>query len=311
MEDNNGVESGKLLADDAEVETDDDGVEEYAELQDEEGSNLLTEDALRLRGITGKEGVRLDVDGVLGVAMRAVSASGRGRRSLRNRILGILVARVKELVTGMGVMANGGMLARRGMAVIMRLRSVAVISGVGAVSGVAGASGDNLLDADIGLALVLVLDVPLSTVVQEEDEHDGSHGDGGRPGVSIPALGHADARGGADLLVGGVKKVDKSRSDDDAGTEVASEEVDIARNAQARNASSKNREESGQRRSGQDDEQGRDAKADTTIVVVRRGIHVADHSARVGSLKIDAVGIEGHGGRGGDNVGRHVCQLTL
>lgn len=46
VEDDDRVQGVELLADDAEVQTDDDGVEEDTKFEDQEGRNLLAEDAL-------------------------------------------------------------------------------------------------------------------------------------------------------------------------------------------------------------------------------------------------------------------------
>lgn len=113
----------------------------------------------------------LDVDRVLAgvVAAGRVSSRRDGSGSAR-RDLGVLVARVKELVTGMSVMANTGRLARGTVAAVVRFESVAVISGVGAIGGMARAGGDHLLDADVRVgALVLLFDVPFSAEVHQED----------------------------------------------------------------------------------------------------------------------------------------------
>ena len=317
MENNDRIQGVELLANDAEVQADDDAMEEHAKLEDQKGSDLLAEDALRSGRVTCEESMRLDVNKILAVVMRAVvgAGGGGGVGSTSGSLAGVLVTGVQELVAGVGVVAaDGGLLARRVVVeVIVALGGVTVVGGVSAVGGVARAGGDDLLDGDVGVVgtLVLLLDVPLSAEVEEEDEHDRSHGDGGRPGVGVPALGHADARGGADLIVGRVEQVDESRGNDDAGTEVAGKQVDIAGDAETGDASSQDREESGQGRSGQDDEEGRDTQADTTIVVVGRLVKIADNGTGVCGVEVDKVGVEGLRGRVGDDVGRHVCHVTL
>lgn len=76
------------------------------------------------------------------------------------------------------------------------------------------------------------------------------------------------------------------RSNDDTGTKVASEEVDIEWNMKTRYSLSDDGKERAEGRDDTDDEDGRDSSAEVAVVFVLRSIDEADHVARVGSCKL-------------------------
>lgn len=86
--------------------------------------------------------------------------------------------------------------------------------------------------------------------------------------------------------------LDESSSDNDAGSEVTSEEVDKERNSQLLGSGRDDREESDGRRNDQDDEESGDASTEPAVVFVLTSVHVANDIPLVGCVEVNVVGIE-------------------
>lgn len=153
---------------------------------------------------------------------------------------------------------------------------------------------------------VLELDVALRPEIEEEDHHDGGEDDGGTPGILGPAARHADAGLGPYLAVRWIQKMDKGGSDDDAGAEVASEEVDVEGDMETGDAFGDDGEEGCAGGDDHDDEEGGDAGTELAIVFVGGGGDGADDIARVGGCEVDIGGVEVCGS---EFVGRHCSRV--
>lgn len=90
--------------------------------------------------------------------------------------------------------------------------------------------------------------------------------------------------------------MDESRCDNNTGTELLGEEVDIERNAETRSSLSDHREECGNRGDDTDNKDGGDTRTELTIVVIAGGIDVADYLCWIGCCEVDIVRVEGHFG---------------
>lgn len=89
--------------------------------------------------------------------------------------------------------------------------------------------------------------------------------------------------------------LDEGGCDDDTGTEVAGEEVDIDIDLEPFDASGDDREEGKEEGSQKDDEDGRDSSAEAAIVRILTCVQEADDIARVCGGQVDLVGVEvGH-----------------
>lgn len=196
VEDKHGVERGKLLPCRAEVEPDDDRVENDAKLEDKKGGNLGLKGAL-LCALQ-----HLFADGRLGMLAPLglwVRVGGGGDVARRGRGLVALLALGRGEDVG-GV--DGAELALRRHAA----RDVALHVGhlvevvqelvVEAVRvGALCALGDEAFDVDVPVRhAVLGLDVALGGQVHAEDDDDGGEADGWGPGVGGPAARHACER---------------------------------------------------------------------------------------------------------------------
>lgn len=137
-----------------------------------------------------------------------------------------------------------------------------------------------------------LLNVPLSSKIQQEGEHDGGHGDGRHPAEVGPVARHAYAGRGAYGVVGRVEQVDEGGGDDDAGAEVAGEEVDVEGGLEAADAGGEDGEDGGGGGGDEDDEDGRDAGTQAAVVIVALGVEVADDVAGIGGREVDASGVE-------------------
>ena len=236
MEDEDDVEGAELVAGDAQVEADDDGVEDDAEFEDEKGGDLLPEgQASGFRGAVLELGV--EVESVVGDA-------------------------------GLGCGAWG----------------IDFFA--------ASAIGDGALDVLVRAEAVFGLDVALCSKVEEEDEHDGCEYDGGGPGIQRPISRHAHAGVGSNLAVCGVQEVDEGGGDDDAGAEVAGEEVDVDGDAETWDSFSHDGEKGCAGGYDHDDEEGGYAGAELTVVFIAGGFDEADDIAWVGGCEVDVGGVE-------------------
>ena len=97
MEDDDGVEDGELVAGGAQGQADDDRVEDDAELEDQEGCDLLLERTLRRQAVAA---YRRGLAGVaeFGFGGRVVGRVGVGGRAAGQRA--VLLAGVQSLVVG-------------------------------------------------------------------------------------------------------------------------------------------------------------------------------------------------------------------
>ena len=86
--------------------------------------------------------------------------------------------------------------------------------------------------------------------------------------------------------------LDKGRGNDDAGTKVAGEEVDIDVDAQASHAGRDDGKERGGGGYNEDHKEGGDAGTQATVVLIPAGIDVADNGGRVSRVEVDAGGVE-------------------
>ena len=227
MEDEDDVQGGELVPRDAQVQTDDDGVEDDAELEDEEGGDLLAEGLFAGEGVFGGGGV---------VFLEALFEGGEGG-------------------------ALGGLFVRGGAG-----------GGLGIGVVVLAVGGDGAFDVLVPCHAVCGFHVALCAEVQQKDQHDCHQHDCRGPGVDRPVPRHAHAGRRTDLHVGRVEEVDKRCSDDDAGTEVASEQVDVERDAEAGDALGDDGEEGCGRRADEDDEEGGDACSQLAVVLVASGL---------------------------------------
>ena len=142
--------------------------------------------------------------------------------------------------------------------------------------------GDGILDVLLGAHTVLHLDVALGSKVEEKDEHDGCEDDGGTPGILRPVPRHTHAGLRSDLAVCRVQEVDEGGGDDDAGAEVAGEEVDVDGDAETGDSFGHDREEGCAGGYDHDDEEGGYAGAELAVVFVVGGVEGADDIAWVG-----------------------------
>ena len=226
MEHDHGVEGVELGAHHAEVQADDDGVEDDAELEDQEGGDLLLEGAVARCFVYAVGFVAFGTEFLL------VEARGCG--------------------CGCGFdVGPGGFLARR---VLVNVATGAINAGV-------RCTGHGFLHVRVILKPILDLDIALCREIEEEDHDDGGQDDGWTPGIVGPMARHANACVGSDLAVCRVQEVDECRGDDDAGPEVAGEEVDIERDVELGDALGDDGEEGYGGGEDEDDEQGRDAGA--------------------------------------------------
>ena len=263
MEDEDGVEGAELGADDAEVEPDDDGVEDDAELEDEEGGDLL------LEGEAGAVGVEAGVPALFDV-LEALGVAGHGDGDVRSG-------------TSPGV--------GRGRSRFALVGDVAVLD-----------ARDGALDVLLGAVAILQLNIALRPKIEQENQHHSRKNNSRAPGIAGPAARHADAGVGSDLAVSRVEEVDEGGGDDDAGAEVAGEEVDVEGDAEAGDALGDDGEEGGAGGDDHDDEEGGDAGAELAVVVVGGGGDGADDVAGVGGGEVDVGGVEVCGA---EVVGRH------
>lgn len=224
MKHEDDVQGAEFVARDPQVEPNDDGVEYDAELQDQEGGDLLPE---------------------------CGSAS-------------FSVAEFEFVVEAFVLRADDGPVARH-IAVFSVFRG-----------------GDCALDVFFRAVAVFGLDVTFRTKIEEKDQHDGSEHDGGTPRILRPIPRHAYARLGPDLAVCWVQEVYESGSDNDAGPEVTGEEVDIDGDAEAGYSFSDDGEESCAGGYDHDDEEGRDAGAESAVVLIVSRVKGADDIAWVG-----------------------------
>ena len=134
-----------------------------------------------------------------------------------------------------------------------------------------GGDGDGALNVLLDIDAVFDLDEALGAKIHEKDDHDGGEDDGGTPGVLGPITRHADAGLGTDFAVGGVEEVDEGGGDDDAGAEVAGEEVDVEGDTEAGDALGHDGEEGCAGGDDHDDEEGGDAGAELTVVFIVGG----------------------------------------
>ena len=286
-------------------------MEDNTKLEDQECNNLLTECALLRSHLTPDA---FNVDSVWSqFDCGRTGASGyMASRALEDRVI-VLVGRMQELMRALGLRSPTGawvsVLDSIGLGAIVSIGARLLgVGGQGRRRRVAGCDGT----FDVGVSeSIFLLNVPFGAEVEEEDQHDRRHGNGRRPRVLGPAASHADAGRRADLIVGGVEEVNEGRRDDDAGTEVAGEQVDIARYSETRYAGGEDREEGQEGRRDEENEDGRDTGADAAIELVAAPIHVADDVSGVGRIEIDAVGIEGAIGSGIVNVGHCRGELLV
>ena len=166
MEDEHGEQDRELATGRAQVQPDDDRVEDNAELEDEEGCDLLAE-------------------GRLGGQLLRVLRGG----------LDVALLRLPGLLRGDGGVEVLVLVARVQLVVAQRRVALARLVGDNAL--------DVLLGV---MQVVLVIDVALGTEVHQEDEHDRDQGDGWRPRVGRPTFRHADTGVGADLTIGRVEE---------------------------------------------------------------------------------------------------------
>ena len=142
--------------------------------------------------------------------------------------------------------------------------------------------GDGALDVLLWTQAVFRLDVALRSEIHEEDEHDGCEDDCGTPGILRPISRHAHARVGSNLAVCWVQEVDEGGGDDDAGTEVAGEKVDVVGDAETGDSFSQDGEEGCAGGYDHDDEEGGYAGTELTVVFIFGGVEGADDIAWVG-----------------------------
>lgn len=96
--------------------------------------------------------------------------------------------------------------------------------------------------------------------------------------------------------------LDEGGSNDDAGTEVAGEEVHIDVDTQPSHTSSQDGEERGSGRYNEDHKEGGYAGTQATVVLVDAQAEVADNVSRVGSVEVDIGGVEISGHDEGEKV---------
>ena len=213
MEDEDGVEGAELIPCDAEIESDDDGMEDDAEFEDQKGGDLLLE----------------------------FEPTG----------LGVIV--FDFLVQGFFV-------------ITFRFDTRFIGSSLDILSVSFGR--DDILNIRPGASAVLDLNVTLRDEVEEEDEHDHREDDGGNPRVLRPTAGHSHACGGTYFAIGRVQEVDEGGGNDDAGTEITSEEIDVGWDTKTWDAFGDDGEEGSAGGDDHDDEEGGDTRAESAIVFI-------------------------------------------
>jgi hypothetical protein len=176
VEDDDRVEGVELGAGSAQVQADDDGVEDDAEFEDQEGRDLLAEGAL-------------------------FDLHGRRRDAVLLRI-GLEVLRCREILQRLR-RGNGGVEVLVLVAAVQlvvgeraaRVSPVGVAMGMGMsrALGLARMVSDDSVDGRAVTEAILPVDVLLRAKVHEEDQSDGGENNGRTPRVVSPVTGHAHA----------------------------------------------------------------------------------------------------------------------
>ena len=86
--------------------------------------------------------------------------------------------------------------------------------------------------------------------------------------------------------------MNESGGDDYSGAEVAGEEVDVERDLEPSDAHRKDGEEGDGGGDNENDEDGGDASAEPAIVVIGRGVEVAEYRIQICSVEVDSLGVE-------------------
>ena len=252
MEDEHSVEGIEFLSRDTEVQSDDHGVEYHAELEDQEGGDLLLE-----RAVAGR---------FVGFAV------------------GFETFGAEFFLVRFCCGCSGFSVSRRGS------RSVNMhVSGVG--TGVSLA-GDSRLNVRVVMDTVLDFYIALGNEIEQEDDNDRCQYNSWTPGVDGPAPRHAHACVGSDLPIRGIQEMDECCGDNHPRAEIASEEIDVERNSEPAHALGDHGKECYDCGDDPDDEEGGDAGAEFAIVFVVGEFEVADYSGRVGSGEINIVRVE-------------------
>ena len=86
--------------------------------------------------------------------------------------------------------------------------------------------------------------------------------------------------------------MNESGGDDDPSAEVAGEEVDVKGDLQPSDAHRQDGEEGHRGRDDEDDEESGDASAEPAIIVVGRGVEVAEYLIKISCVKVDSLRVE-------------------